>query len=262
MKTFIGAFFLSFILNILSFSQTVSNPQSFKLQGKINGENSGHIVLKYWSNKKYIKDTTELKDGEFVFKGSIIEPTAAELVAGNGLNTASIYMEPGDMKVTLTKDRFKDLQMTGSKIQEEMNELNLLKDPIQKRRDILWTKYSSIRDSLTQKSNDNMLSQKLEETYEYRQMSQLDEQLSATELRFVQSHPKSFLSGVLLLTFNKNETISLDSLKSIYNNLDITIQNSENGRGIKKDITKKENSSVGAIAPDFKAIDLNKQPIT
>jgi len=54
-------------------------------------------------------------------------------------------------------------------------------------------------------------------------------------MNFILSHPKSFISANLLMLFNGNLLISLDSLRSTYNKLDITIRNSLVGQEIKKD---------------------------
>jgi peroxiredoxin len=59
-----------------------------------------------------------------------------------------------------------------------------------------------------------------------------------------------------------NEVITLDSTKSIFNQLDESIQKSQIGNYIKDDIRKKENIRIGMLAPDFKAVDINQQIVT
>lgn len=258
-----GFFFFSLI--IASFSQSNSNLKPFTIKGKIIGENSGSIVLQYYAEKfKWIWDTVSIKEGEFVFKGNITHPISARIGGSDDLNTALIYLEPGDMTITLTKDKFTELKMTGSKTEQEANDLDRLKEPINKRNNLLYAQSISIRDSIEKTKNKAILD-KLNKKYD--EIDQLRIQLRKAryviDINFVISHPKSFVTPSVLLEIEKNEFIVLDSLKSVYNKLDITIQNSILGQEIKKDITKKTNSTVGVNAPDFKAIDiLTNQPVT
>jgi len=269
MKTTIGILLISLGLINLSCKHGPVNTQSFTLQGKINGVKTGRIILSYESSKKYkwINDTADIKDGKFVFKGKIIEPTSADLIAasepnlgrtGKELNIASIYIEPGDMKVILTKDKFKELKMTGSKSQNDLNALNLFNKSVTSRIDSVSTIIISLRDSLTKYPEEKNLSEKLKNEYTKRGI--LNNEKYAQYIEFIKSHPKSFLSADLLLRIN--DIIPLDSLKLIHNNLAVPIQNSRDGIVIKKIIAKKDNNRIGAIAPDFKAIDLNKQTVT
>jgi len=263
-KLFVTSFlFLNLIAS--TFSQSNSNLKPFTLKGKIIGENSGSIVLQYYAEKfKRIWDTVSIKDGEFVFKGNITHPISARIGGSDDLNTALIYLEAGDMTITLTKDKFTELKMTGSKTEQEANDLDRLKEPINKRNNLLYAQSISIRDSIEKTKNKAILD-KLNKKYD--EIDQLRIQLRKAryviDINFVISHPKSFVTPSVLLEIEKNEFIVLDSLKSVYNKLDITIQNSIYGQEIKKDITKKSNSIAGVNAPDFKAIDiLTNQTVT
>ena len=262
MKTFILTYFTFFILISLAFSQEKCDKQLFTLRGKIIGQNSGEIILKYVVSHKSKIDTALLNNGEFVLQGNISEPKAADLIMGNNLNTTQIYIEPGEMKITLTKDKFNEFKMTGSKTQGEANKLNSLLAPVLKQKEIVWKKYAALRDSLSKITSEGLLFEKLEKTKEYNLNSQLQDQLNSIKLQFIQSNPRSYLSADMLNFFNKNTVISLDSLKSLYNNFELIIQNSSSGKEIKKDIAKKQNNRIGAAAPDFRATDINNQLVT
>ena len=262
MRLLTGAFLLSFILAITAFPQNNSDLKPFRLQGEISGMPNGKIRLIYRSGKKTMQDTTEVKAGNFVFSGKIQEPVAATLTAGTDPNTVRIFLEPAEMKVTLTKDRFTDLKMTGSKTQDEWHELTVLKETVSAERDLVWKKYSALRDSLTKNSRDKSVFDILENSEEYKQLSKTMEQLDIIDLQYVRSHPGSFICPDVLFMFDKNEDISLDSLKTIYNHLDIKVQNSGVGEEIRNDIVKKTRSYPGSEAPEFKAVDLNGQPVS
>jgi len=105
MKKLLATMLLLSSLIVSTFSQSNNNAKPFTLQGKIIGEDAGRIVLNYsGEDSKLIQDTVPVKDGEFVFKGNIIEPSIARLNGGNNLNSVEIYLEAGVMKIILVKD--------------------------------------------------------------------------------------------------------------------------------------------------------------
>jgi peroxiredoxin len=263
MKTTSECILILICLILSNCTQTDKGAKSFTLKGEINGQNSGNIVLSYAPDSTVILDTAEIKNGKFVFKGMILEPTRAEINGGNESNRTDIYLEPGVMKVILTQDRFEDFKMTGSKAQDEMSELIKMEKPIYKRDEIFSEQLSSISDSM-KNSNNEVRSKQLEKNYQEinKQLWQTREEINSTWLNFVLANPKSFVTPYYLNMLQANEAISLDSVKSIFSGLDITIQNSKYSKYIKDDIRKQENILVGAIAPDFKAIDLNNKIVT
>ena len=246
------------------FSQSINEAKPFTLNGKITGEDSGRIVLRYRGVSKYTSDTVSILNGAFIVKGNIIEPTRAEIIGkGNDLNRTYIYLEPGIMTINLAFDKFGEFKMTGSKTAQDQQELILKKEPISKLIEMLFTEKRALNDSINN-TKDEVILNKLKKSIDEKDMHlfQAREQRNVVEMNFILSHPKSFISPDLLETFDKNEIISLDSLKAVYNKLDITIQDSRVGTRIKRDIIKKENSSIGANAPDFKATDVNNQQVT
>ena len=212
-------FFLILICLILSnCSQKEKKAKSFNLHGKISGQDTGNIVLQYGYGSAFHQDIAEIKNGNFSFKGMIEEPTRAVINGGNELNRTDIYLEPGVMRVTLVKDKFKAIDLAGSKSQEELNKLNKLLE--------------------STNNHDSVL------------------------LNFVLKNPKSYLTPYYLQRLGSNQVISLDSLKSIFKGLDLSIQNSRYGRFAKGVIRQKENILEGSFATEFKATDLNNQTVT
>ena len=80
-------------------SHADKNSKKFTLQGEITGQDSGIVVLRYFSDPTLISDTAEIKNGKFLFSGKIFEPTLATLRDGNDLELAVVYLEPQKMKI-------------------------------------------------------------------------------------------------------------------------------------------------------------------
>ena len=79
MKFSIIQFLAFLILSSSCTSITDKNSQNFTLKGEYKSQDSGIVVLKYYSEPHLISDTAEIKKGGFIFIGRISEPTQATL---------------------------------------------------------------------------------------------------------------------------------------------------------------------------------------
>ena len=263
MKTFLPALIAILILISSCTSHVDKNSQKFTLQGEITGQDSGIIVLTYFSDPALIKDTAEIKNGKFLFTGKIFETTQATLRDGNGLELAVVYFEPRKMKISIFKDKITKFKMTGSKTQNESELLNKMENPFYEKILMLRDQYNKINDSIKNSKNDSakiLLEKKIEEIDKI--WSQTRKKIDSVEIKFVSENPKSFLTVVQLHMLEANEVISLDTAKAIFNRLDNSLRKSSYGKDIIEDIRKKENNRIGNQAPDFKALDLNQQTVT
>jgi thiol-disulfide isomerase/thioredoxin len=254
-------FILMVIYSCTSYSD--KNSKNFTLHGEINSQDTGIIVLEYFSDPTLINDTAKIKNGKFIFTGSISEPTMATLRDGNDLELAVVYLEPQKMKITILKDKLLRCKMTGSKTQDEYAVLNKMEEPIYERLSMFREQRFNIDNSIKNSKDGSvkiLLEKKREEIDSL--WSETRDELDPIELRFVLGNPKSFVTLDYLPRLESREIISLDSLKSIFNGLDNSLRKSYRAKYITEDIRKKENVSIGNRAPDFKATDLNKQTIT
>jgi thiol-disulfide isomerase/thioredoxin len=221
MKTTLTFFLILICLILSNCTQIEKKSGSFTLQGGIIGQDTGRIVLQYGIYSTYHKDIAKISNGNFTFKGTVEEPTRAWINGGDELNSTEIYLEPGLMSATLTKDKYKDINLIGSKSQKELNKLNKLLE--------------------SSKNHDSVL------------------------INFVLKNPKSYLTPYYLyfMAYTKaRDVMFIDSLKAIFKGLDLSIQNSRYGRAVKGVIRINQNILEGATASEFKAIDLNNQPIS
>lgn len=256
--------FVAFLILISSCtSQMDKNSKKFTLQGEINSQDTGIIILEYFSGPVLIKDTAEIKNGKFLFTGKILEPIHASLYGRNYLELARIYIEPQKMKIYVFKDKPLGSKMTGSKTQTEYDSLIKMEEPIYERLLRLKEQGKKINDSIKISeagSAKQLLKKKAEVIDSLWSMTQ--EELDPIELKFVLEHPKSFVTLDYLPRLLSREIISLDSIKSIFNGLDITLKENIYGKNIIEDIRKKENVQIGAVVPDINILDINNQTIT
>lgn len=258
MKRNIYFFVFLTIMVLIMFSFDACIPKKFTLHGKISDVDSGAVILSYHRGTLYICDTSMIKQGEFIFKGIISEPTEANIkINGNYL---VIYLESGNMNINLESQKFDELKMTGSKTEDENIKLNNILNGINERKFFLKKQLKIMDDSLQMIMEKTKL-KSIKERYNmicYR-VEQLVIQYDSIKLQFIQLNPSSFLSAYMLLMIERNERIVLDTLKTRFNNLDVAIRRSIPGKRIQKDISKKERNIIGADAPNFTFIDRTNQ---
>lgn len=254
---------ISYLLFLLCLTLTNCKPNEkhanrFTLNGKIIGQDTGTIILRIVPDSTFVYDTVQIIKGEFVFKGTINEPLRADLNAGNDLNQAVMYIEPGVMNLVLTKDMFAAFKLTGSKTQEENELLEKMEEPANKIILSLKEQYAKNND-LINNTPDEAIKKQLEkgnEEIEINIKNALNDKFGIW-LGFAKSNPKSFLAPQNLVMLEQREYISFDSLKQIASTLDSLVINSNTGRRMMKYIRIKENTQIGKIAPDFNAVDSN-----
>jgi peroxiredoxin len=236
----------------------------FTLSGKISGVDTGKIILNYVPDNKPILDTAEIRNGKFFFRGQIKEPLLSSLYMDRTLNRANLFLEPGIITISLTKDGFKDFEMKGSKSQDEVAFLNKLIKPFADKSNFFYSEWVKLSDSLINSVDENTKADLNSNMDKIRRlMSKEDEKVDSVRLKHITDNPKSYVSAYYLQTMTVGkDDLSLDSLKSVFGRIDTTVQKGKYGKKISDDIRKRENTQIGAMAPDFKAIDLNNQTIT
>lgn len=250
-----------FLLVLISACSLNKNENSFNIEGRIIGQDTGTIILRYYPRSTWESDTASVIDERFQFMGEVYEPSRATLI--NGKQQAEFYIEPGTIDITLNKEEFTNFKISGSKTQTEEDLINEMVKPVYEKLNLWRQKRNLISDSIIS-MKDELRKKELESEFNEidKQWFLARKELDKTWLKFILENPKSYVSPYYLHILVGNDVLSLDSMNLVYNVLDTAVQNSKYGNLIKERITKKENTQIGAIAPDFKAYDINKEIVT
>jgi thiol-disulfide isomerase/thioredoxin len=270
--------YLGFIIGLIACNNAL--PHSFKLEGSIEGaENSENIVLCYFSliNDEWreIADTAKIIDGKFFFEGNIEELTAAELCF-DGFNvaiSARIYIEPTTMKLQINKNQPYAYKLSGTKVEKENIELKKDLEPDEK----IYCEGLEHLDTILKQINLNVqdndipvldsLLNVLQYVKENTQLIGID--INKKYLDFILRHNTYRIVPDLLYLLAKSESIPVDTVKYIYNNLPERSKTGLMGKlvfkqigylGSEKDAT--EDSQIGNAAPDFTGKDFSGKTIS
>ncbi len=265
MKKKLTVFFLVIIYtNSCSAQKIYKFSDTFYLKGNIKSENISFLILDYKDkNDILISDTAFIKNGEFYFTGLIREPTIASLKDNSKMtgNFTTLFLEPSIVKVNLTENNFEKAEISGSLTQNESRLLKEQKLSVYKAYNFLENEYAQLNEknkSITDFYSKEQTTNKIENIKN--QLENYSRALKEFDYFFIFKHPSSYLSSYLLRSYFSE--LPIDSVKMFYKNFDLTIKNSRYGKMVALEISKKQLSSLGKKAPDFKTNDFNGENIS
>jgi len=258
-----------------------THSNSFKLEGSIeNAKDSDNILLYYYLLKngewQEIGDTAKIINGKFLFEGNIEELTAASLcfedTGAHVVIDARMYIEPTTMKLRINKDQPYAYKLSGTTVEKENMELRKETESYEKS---LYEDLKRIDKVIKQiSSNDNNnpaldslinLMQSVKEHY-----SSIRLKIDSMYFDFILRHNTYQIVPDLLYLLTKSETVPVDTLKRIYNNLPEQSKIGLMGKFAFKQIESFKSESeevptedplIGKTAPDFTRKDFSGKTI-
>ena len=262
-------YILLFILSLAFYK--VSAQKRFQINGTLTGQGINKLRLSYLDNLgKFVLDSTEVKDGQFMFSGNVSEPTMASLSVNRNVsvddpNFTTIFISPNLLEVKLTVDKFKERQLIGSATDLEFQALEKSKEHIgvaskpvlEKMREVGLRYMAAAR----AKKPEAELQKLREESNEASKlMTPFIMQREVIDMKFIKSHPNSYLSPNLL--FFKISGMKLEDVMAIYRGFSPEIQQSRDGQRILVEIKKLQAGSPGSMAKVFSKPDINGKQIS
>jgi len=266
---FFYSILILFLFGSSLLAQKIQKHNSFELLGTIIGAKfTGKIYLCYINNdNKEIKDSANVANNKFEFKGKIDYPTKT-IICNNPrfemsrFSSSVIYLEPNKMEVIFDVFDFKTLRLVHSKTQFEFDRLNESTKPTNATRDSLHNYYRMHIDKLktlidTIAQNDINL-----KIGELDRLSKINTDKEVQiELDFINKNSSSFVTIDLLKTRLARRELTYEIGKSKFDHLSPEIQNSPLGIELNIFLQKFKESNIGSLAPNFEGKDINANPI-
>lgn len=256
-----------FIYTFVIFSLAAcNNAQSdfFRLEGTVEGAEEHDNISLYYSvleNDEWYKvsATTEIIDGKFFFEGNIEGLTAADLCFddGNVVVDVRIYLEPTTMILRIDKSQLYAYELSGTKIEKENIELRKVLEADEK---IIHENLKSVDNLVNQiglYSENDLIRDSLVNNLSLFVAKNifLIQKMNNARLDFISKHNTYQIAPDLLyLVANRNDSIPIETIRDIYNNLPEKSKAGLMGKLACKQIEyreSKKNTSVGDLAPDF-----------
>lgn len=242
----------------------VNAQKSFLIKGSLGKEKQGKIRITFQDGDKYIADSTQVKDGLFILKGTIGDPAMAEIVLNptnpNAWSSTveslkddklNFYLEAGTTTINGKQD-LKTAVATGGKAQKDYSYIMSIYEPMDKesrRINELGAKYRKEQNdtALTRvKGLDRVLKQKKKEV----------------DSAFVANNPDSYLA--FKVAFKKElrgNALDYKMDEARFNHFTKEVRNSNSGKTIAARLAVAKNLDLGATAPDFTLNDTIGKPV-
>lgn len=222
---------------------------SYKLTVKLSGA-TGKAYLTQRVNGAWMKrDSSDLKNGEYAFKGSLKNPEMFYLAVGSQRDRLPFFLENSVITITGAADSLSKAKVSGSAVQDELNALHEKLDQIDAKAMALY-KESKEREKEGAKAKADSLMALSDSIFSQSDNLQKD---------YIKAHPDSWVSPYLLgRIYYEMDADALDSyLKALNPKLDsvntiITL---------KQRVDKLKALAVGQPAPDFTMNDPQGNPV-
>jgi thiol-disulfide isomerase/thioredoxin len=231
-----------------------SNNATFSIDASTNHEDGKKVFLIKVGpdNRPSAIDSTEVMEGKFSFKDSIIIPEMHYVYFQNERENLPVVLEPGSIKIQVYKDSMRTSKVTGTKSNEDfkkyMDETNAF-----------YLEMNKIQVEIRNASinNDSLISLDLNQ-----QFNKMRSKLTDYEFDFMKVNNDSYISSLILQRMMMQEEIDLQKAEELYNNFTEIIKKSSSSVNLKKGIdfmkeSEKESPTIGFLAPNFSGPDLN-----
>ncbi len=203
-------------------------------------------------------DTVKVKDGKFEFKGKINEPTMYSISFPDFSNGFPVIVESDEIKVEVKKDSINISKISGTYNNDEFQKFNEEARKIQKKM-MDFQKKNMQAFNEAQQQQDTATVNKL-----IKQNNEIQKGLKDMMVKYPDTHPKSFISALIVLEMFRDPNFDVKKIRKIYNSFDESIKNTKTAKKIKDQldaVDKVKNApkpkpvavNIGQIAPDFSA---------
>ncbi|WP_167667801.1 TlpA disulfide reductase family protein [Mucilaginibacter gossypiicola] len=233
------------ITALLTFLSTCTFAQSsngiFNITGHISNLNAGKIFIMYNSSaQQSIKDSCNILNGNFHFKGTVAGPVLGYLRLDNtnyvDKEAIYIYIEPSDIQAELSAGPFSAISISGSKSQDELMRW--------KNADLaLKRKFINIL------SGESFKRKGIKKKAESDSLLLYEEQRALQTYAFVKGHLKSYVTPYLLNFFYRNYTRV--QLQEVYAGLSDSVKNCTRGKELANHILQMKDNSKGGMAANL-----------
>jgi peroxiredoxin len=229
----------------------------FVVTGTIKGIADGKsVILEVQDETGQLKpiDTVKVEKGKFTFKGNSKEPDMHLISIETVQGKIPFILENGDIEMIINKDSINITKVTGTYNNEELNSYKDKGAAIQKKMMKFQKDNTAIMQEAQQKQ-DTVAMNKLRKEY-----SKFQEEFATQSENYVNTHPKAFISALIIEGMFNQMTPDIAKITKYYNGLDKSVKDTKHGKKIKKNLDALSKPvatvapiEIGTIAPDFSA---------
>ncbi len=222
------------------------------ITGIITGYPDSTKVLLNNLDTQSIVDTTYLINNQFNFKVSVTESAPHVIIIENpsAYETLFLWLENVDVSVVGNRDKFSYAQVEGGEIQNQVNNLSKITDPLNIRFDSINVE---LRKSYEEKELEK--AKLLKE-----QLNKVIEDRIAKGTIYIMENPDYLFSAFNLKNFVAG--LPKSKVKELYDNLSPEVKESDYAKSVLKYLELSKNVKIGDIAENFQLPDLDRNKVS
>jgi len=229
---------------------TSCTKDKYTISGTAAGFENGKTVIMETQNETggmTAIDTVKIENGKFEIKGKALEPAFHTLQIEGTQEKIPFILENGDITIVVNKDTLQKSKVSGTYNNDEYVTFNKEITQVQKKLMDFQTKNMQAMNAAQQAKDTVVINGLMKDFAKIQQ--EVGEASKAKYVSYAETHPKSFIS-VLIIQGMLNDP-SADSKKSekIYNSFDEVLKNTKPGKAVKTKLAEMKSPSVGATPP-------------
>jgi peroxiredoxin len=231
------------------FAACNSSNDKFVVHGIVKKMGDGEIYfIPAGDNAK--PDTVKVKGDQFVYEGTIKEPTFYMVNFGPNQNPSFLVIEKGNITLTYELDAMNSLEVKGGKEQTIYTGFLQACKPI----------FSSM-DSLGKVASANEANPSILNGLQAN-FSILENELKQKQLNFIETNKQSIASAFVGDNYlNSKMDTKIEEVEQLYNMLDTNVKATYFGKQIFKRAERMKATQIGHMSPQFELNDLNENRI-
>ncbi|MFB3389718.1 DUF4369 domain-containing protein [Flavobacterium sp. LAR06] len=192
-------------------------------------------------------DTVKVENEKFEIKGKVTEPAFHTLILQDANGPIPFILETGEITVAIDKDSIHKSKIAGTYSNDEYVKFN---DELQKtqKRLVDFQKNNTQKMQQAQQAQDTATINGLMKQYMTIQ-TEVQADSKKKYVTYAESHPKSFISVLIVKGMSEDPTADAKKIESLYNSLDESLKNTTPGKEAKSKIGQAKMPAVGATAP-------------
>lgn len=213
----------------------------YVIKGNVKGMKTGLIFLEkqgVMGMSGQAVDTVKIENGKFEIKGKTGEPEIHFLQIDKVNGKLPLILEGGEINVEVDKDTLYKSKLSGTYSNEEFTKFNEESNKIQKRMQKKIEAFKTKNKALIEEANktrDTAIARKLSTEYEPIQ-KELQKNMEDFTFAYPKTHPKSFISAVIIQMMMNDPKYSLKEIEDLYNSLDASLKKTKPAKSIKQNI--------------------------
>jgi hypothetical protein len=219
----------------------------YVISGTAKGIENGKTVILETQDETGIvaKDTVKVENGKFEMKGKITETAFYSIkLEGAQAPIAFILEEGEEVTIEVNKDSIQKSKVSGTYNNDEYVKFTEEIAKVQKKIKDFETKNTPAMQAAKQ-GNDTVTIKKL--MAEYGKIQQeVGEVSKAKYLTYAETHPKSFISVLILQGILNDPSTDVKKAEAMFNKLEESLQNTKPGKAVKEALAKLKGGPAAA----------------